>query len=96
MRQAITSAGSGKPVWSWSGDNRVAFWVRLGAHEAAIHRTDAESAFGPPNPIPTLLAAEGKAIDLVLFLRNCLPPDRLHVQGDRSLLTHYHDLAAVP
>lgn len=47
-----------EPVWTWSGENRAGFWMRLEAHETAIHRTDAQSAFGPPDPVEPLLARD--------------------------------------
>jgi uncharacterized protein (TIGR03083 family) len=48
-------------VWSWSGDNRVVFWLRLMTHETAIHRWDAQSAIVPPDPIEVSVAVD--AID---------------------------------
>lgn len=53
-----------EPVWTWSGENRAGFWMRLQAHEAAIHRTDAQSAFGSPDPVEPPLARD--AIDGLL------------------------------
>lgn len=53
-----------EPVWSWSGENRAGFWMRLQAHETAVHRTDAQSAFGPPDPVEAPLARD--AIDGLL------------------------------
>lgn len=48
--------------WNWSVGPQVAgFWWRRMAHEAAVHRWDAESAFGPGPPIDTDLAVD--AID---------------------------------
>lgn len=53
-----------EPVWTWSGEDRASFWMRLQAHETAIHRTDAQSAFGPPQPVDAELARD--AIDGLL------------------------------
>ncbi len=47
-----------EPVWAWSGENRAGFWMRLQAHETAVHRTDAQSAFGPPDPVDAPLARD--------------------------------------
>lgn len=47
------------PVWSWSGDNRVAFWNRRMAQETAVHRWDAENAVGEAGPIDAELASDG-------------------------------------
>src|SRR5205807_7506364 len=40
-----------EPVWSWSADRRAGFWLRLLAHETALHRWDAQLAHGEPAPI---------------------------------------------
>jgi uncharacterized protein (TIGR03083 family) len=54
----LTGTDEDEPVWSWAGDNRAGFWLRLQAHETAIHRTDAQSAFGTPEPIEADLAVD--------------------------------------
>jgi uncharacterized protein (TIGR03083 family) len=46
-------------VWSFSEDQTVGFWQRRMAHETAVHRWDAQSAFGDPEPIERRLAATG-------------------------------------
>jgi uncharacterized protein (TIGR03083 family) len=53
-----------EPIWAWSGENRAGFWMRLQAHETAIHRTDAQSAFGSVDPVDPPLARD--AIDGLL------------------------------
>jgi uncharacterized protein (TIGR03083 family) len=54
----MRAADPDEPVWSWAGDNRAAFWIRLEAHEAVIHRTDAQSAFGRLDPVDAPLARD--------------------------------------
>jgi uncharacterized protein (TIGR03083 family) len=53
-----------EPMWSWADDRRAGFWLRLQAHETAIHRTDAQAAFGRPDPVEATLARD--AIDGLL------------------------------
>jgi uncharacterized protein (TIGR03083 family) len=49
-------------AWHWSGDNRVATTYRRQAHEALIHRIDAELAAGVPvAPLDPALADDGVA-----------------------------------
>ena len=49
-------------AWHWSGDNRVATTFRRQAHEALIHRVDAELAAGlPVTPLDPALADDGVA-----------------------------------
>jgi uncharacterized protein (TIGR03083 family) len=48
------------PVWNWSGEPDVAqFWARRMAHEAAVHRFDAQQAHGVAQPIDEDLASDG-------------------------------------
>jgi uncharacterized protein (TIGR03083 family) len=49
-------------AWHWSGDNRVGTTHRRQAHEALIHRLDAELAAGVPiAPLDAALADDGVA-----------------------------------
>lgn len=57
---ALRAADPATPVWTWYGPEQDAgFWRRRMAHEALIHRTDAEVAFGPISAAPADLAADG-------------------------------------
>ncbi|MGP3957365.1 maleylpyruvate isomerase family mycothiol-dependent enzyme [Nonomuraea sp. 3N208] len=47
-----------EPVWTWSEEQTVGFWVRMQIIEAAIHRWDAENTIGTPAPIPGEVAAD--------------------------------------
>lgn len=61
----LTDTDGGAPSWTWWPDEQTAgFWVRRMAQETAVHRTDAQSAFGPPTPVDDDLALDG--IDEVL------------------------------
>ena len=51
-----------EPAWHWSGDNRVGTSYRRQAHEALIHRIDAELTAGAPvTPLDAALADDGVA-----------------------------------
>ena len=57
-----------EPAWHWSGDLRVATSHRRQAHEALIHRVDAEQTAGVPiTPLDPALAADGvlEALDVM-------------------------------
>lgn len=60
-----TELGGSDPeaeAWHWSGDNRVATTYRRQAHEALIHRVDAELTAGVPvTPLDPALADDGVA-----------------------------------
>jgi uncharacterized protein (TIGR03083 family) len=72
---ALAAAGPQEPAWSWSlpSDQNVAFTYRRQAHEALIHRLDAELAAGVSSAMPADLATDGvhEALD-VMF--GGLPP----------------------
>ncbi len=59
---AIEAADPAEPAWSWSGDpadHTVGFTYRRQAHEALIHRLDAELAAGAVTPLDPALAVDG-------------------------------------
>ncbi len=58
----LEQAGPEDPAWHWSGDLRVGTTHRRQAHEALIHRVDAELAAGlPTTPLDPALADDGVA-----------------------------------
>ncbi|PWN02748.1 hypothetical protein DJ010_10010 [Nocardioides silvaticus] len=73
---ALEAADPSEPAYSWSGDpanHTVAFTYRRQAHEALIHRLDAELTAGVVTPLDTALAADGvdEALD---WMYGNLPP----------------------
>ncbi|WP_420033857.1 maleylpyruvate isomerase family mycothiol-dependent enzyme [Streptomyces sp. cg28] len=62
LEKVFAARDPGEPVWSWAprglGGRTVGFWMRSQAIEAAVHRWDAESAAGVPEPVETWLAAD--------------------------------------
>lgn len=60
-----------RPVWSFSavpGHDTLAFWRRRQAHENLVHRYDAQSATGVPDPLDPMLAADGIAEVIEVFI----------------------------
>lgn len=58
--KALEDVEAGTRVWSWAGGEQDVAWVaRRQAHEAAVHRWDAQRAIGEPTPIASDLAADG-------------------------------------
>jgi uncharacterized protein (TIGR03083 family) len=47
------------PMWAGTDRREVSFWARRQAHEVAVHRWDAQSAAGSPEPIEAPVAADG-------------------------------------
>ena len=64
---ALAAADPEEAAWSWSEDQRVAFTYRRQAHEALIHRLDAEQAAGCVTALDPALAADGvaEAVDVM-------------------------------
>ena len=59
VQDALDGAEPDEAVWSWAGQNTMAFYFRRMAHETEVHRWDAEAAFGEPGPIDSDLGADG-------------------------------------
>lgn len=56
---ALDSHSPGQAAWSWAPDQTVGFSYRRQAHEAAMHRVDAELLTGTAEPIDAMLAVDG-------------------------------------
>jgi uncharacterized protein (TIGR03083 family) len=55
----LEAADPADEAWTWSQEQTVGFTIRRQAHEALIHRLDAELAAGTPTPLDPRLAADG-------------------------------------
>jgi uncharacterized protein (TIGR03083 family) len=67
--RVLTDADPDAACWTWADDRTVAFVLRRQAHEALIHRVDAEQAAGARHaPIDPALAADGVAEMVGIFL----------------------------
>ena len=56
---ALEGADPGEEAWNWSDDHTVGFILRRQAHEALIHRVDAEQAAGVASELDPVLATDG-------------------------------------
>src|SRR5680860_541250 len=59
LAEALTAATPEAHAWTWSEDQTVAFIRRRQAHEALIHRIDAELTAGNRTPMDAHLSADG-------------------------------------
>jgi uncharacterized protein (TIGR03083 family) len=58
--EALRSTDPAVRVWSWANGQQDVAWVaRRQAHEAAVHRWDAQASTGTPEPIASDVAADG-------------------------------------
>lgn len=56
---ALASKSPADPAWTWAPEQTVGFIYRRQAHEALIHRLDAEQAAGQETALDPRLAADG-------------------------------------
>lgn len=65
--EELRAADPAEEAWSWSDDHTVGFTLRRQAHEALVHRLDAELAVGDVTDLPPALAADGvlEVLDVV-------------------------------
>jgi uncharacterized protein (TIGR03083 family) len=70
---ALASAVDSEPAWTWSAEQSIGWVRRRQAHEALIHRVDAQLVSGPPGGIPTEVAQDG--VDEVIGKFRAAVPD---------------------
>jgi uncharacterized protein (TIGR03083 family) len=59
LAEVLTATAPETPAWTWSDDKTVGFIRRRQAHEALIHRIDAELTAGSRTPLDPGLCADG-------------------------------------
>ncbi|WP_307807604.1 maleylpyruvate isomerase family mycothiol-dependent enzyme [Nocardioides xinjiangensis] len=59
LAEVLEAADSADEAWNWSDDHTVGFILRRQAHEALVHRVDAEQAAGVASELDPVLAADG-------------------------------------
>lgn len=86
LLDALQQADPAAPCWTFVDPHGTAgFWLRRQAHEALVHRWDAEHAVGRPGPLPAVLASDG--IDEALTV---LAPARLPEGATLGGSVHLH------
>ena len=73
LLQALRSTAPETPAWTWSTEQSVGFTYRRQAHEALIHRLDAEQVAGTCTPLPAALSADGVDEILRIMYGGCPP-----------------------
>ena len=73
LHHNLSAASPDTPAWTWSDEQSVGFIRRRQAHEALIHRVDAEVAAGDRTPMDADLSTDG--VDEVLrIMYAAVPP----------------------
>lgn len=88
--EVLDRLGPDAPCWVFAPPETVAFWYRRQAHEAAMHRVDAQLAAGAPTPIDAALAADG--IDELLWLLPRRPGGAPAVGSGETIHLHCGDV----
>jgi uncharacterized protein (TIGR03083 family) len=83
--EALAAAAPEEPAWSWSDDHSVAFSYRRQAHEALIHRLDAELTAGHRTGMDCWLCSDGVDEVLRVFYGG-VPPGTEVLDGDGHTL----------
>jgi len=73
MQAALAAADPAEEAWHWSSDHTVGASIRRQAHEALIHRLDAEEAAGQVTDLDPRLASDGVLEALTVMYGGCPP-----------------------
>jgi uncharacterized protein (TIGR03083 family) len=93
LLDALTTAAPDVTCWAFlPAPSPLAFWARRQAHEAAVHRVDAESASDSVTGFPAGFAVDG--IDELLFGFYSRPGGRLVADPPRSMALRATDTDA--
>ena len=79
---ALEQADPHEPAWTWAPEQTVGFTFRRQAHEALIHRLDAEQTAGAVTPLDPRLAADGVAEVLGVMFGGIPPWGSFAAEGD--------------
>lgn len=92
---ALGAADPAEPAWSWAPEQTVGFSYRRQAHEALIHRIDAELTAGlPVTPPDPALAADG-VDECLAVMYGGTPPWGSFTPGPHRVLVDLTDAAPV-
>jgi uncharacterized protein (TIGR03083 family) len=93
LAQTFAAAPPNLNCWTFlEAPSPLIFWARRQAHETAIHRVDAELAYGAASPFPAAFAADGIDELLMGFARR--GKRRLIADRPRTLVVQATDVGA--
>ena len=90
MIAALESADPAEEAWHWSSDQTVGASIRRQAHEALVHRLDAEETAGQVSALDPALAADGVLEALTVMYGGC-PPWGTITPSDRVVAVRLTD-----
>jgi uncharacterized protein (TIGR03083 family) len=86
LHRELAAADPEEPVYTWAEDRSVGFIRRRQAHEALIHRLDAELVAGDVTPLDPGLAADGVLEALDVMYGGCPPWGTFTPTGEQVLV----------
>lgn len=90
--RSLAATAADAPAWTWSQDQTAGFIRRRQAHEALIHRIDAELAAGSRGPLDPQLSADGVDEALRIMYGGDVPEwGRFTPDSARTLRLHATD-----
>lgn len=94
LQRTLAQTDPSVQVWMWDADRTVGYIRRRQAHEALIHRLDAELTVGAPTPLDPELASDG--VDEAIRKMFGGPPDWATLStGSRTVLLQTTDTGLV-
>lgn len=88
--EALAAADPHEEAWHWSSEHTVGASYRRQAHEALIHRLDAEETADLVTPLDAALAADGVHEALTVMFGDC-PPWGTITPSDRAVAVEMTD-----
>jgi uncharacterized protein (TIGR03083 family) len=88
--RALREADPADSAWTWSSDHTVGFIYRRQAHEALIHRLDAEQTAGDVTALDPRLASDGVDEVLGVMIGGC-PPWGTFTSDGTGIRVHIED-----
>jgi uncharacterized protein (TIGR03083 family) len=87
LGKVLSAASPESPAWTWSDDHTVGFIIRRQAHEALIHRVDAELTAGQRRSVmDSALGADGVDEALRIMYGGDLPAWGMFVAEDERVV----------
>ncbi|NYE38201.1 uncharacterized protein (TIGR03083 family) [Nocardioides cavernae] len=93
LASVLAAADPGEEAWNWTDDHTVGFILRRQAHEALIHRVDAEQAAGVPSEVDPVLATDG-VHELLDVMYGGMPPWGTWTPGEGQVRVDVTDTGA--
>jgi uncharacterized protein (TIGR03083 family) len=86
LQKELAAADPAEEVYTWAPEKNVGFIRRRQAHEALVHRLDAELVTGDVTPLDTELASDGVLEALDVMFGGCPPWGDFAPSGEQVLV----------